>query len=186
MNKTIQLVVGVWFVLIFLFLLKGKCFSRTDEIPYKNTKPTKIAFIKVPPPPISREERIDGYVRDVSRGYNVSPELVQSIIYHESRYDEHARSGDCVGLMQINSRYHIVRAKRLGVTNLSDPYSNVLVGVDYLSELLRTYKDPALVLMIYNSGTCRGMSLYSKGEISGYARKVLAREKQLKAKKPRG
>lgn len=186
MNKTTLILVGISLIIFFVLVIGCKCSSKTDEIAYSNTKPIKIASIKVPPPPVTREDRINGYVKEVCRGYRVSPELIQSIIYYESRYKEDARNNDCVGLMQINGRYQISRAKKLGVTDLTNPYENIQVGVDYFSDLLITYKDPALALMIYNSGTCRALSLYGKGEVSTYARKVLAREKQLKTRNSRG
>lgn len=129
----------------------------------------------------TKEEKINKIVKEVCGLYNnVKPELVESIIFHESRYDINAKNNNCVGLMQISTYFHKARAKKLGVTDFYDPYDNVLLGVDYLSELFSIYEDPALVLMVYNSGPNNALTLYKKGKISNYAYSVLEREKQIK------
>lgn len=77
---------------------------------------------------------------------DVSPEIVLGIIYAESRFtpDVIDDSGSYFGLMQIGPRWHADRMERLGVTDLLDPYSNILVGVDYLNELLQTLEDSSM------------------------------------------
>ena len=68
--------------------------------------------------------------------------------------------------------------ERLGVTDLTDPYDNILVGVDYLQELTRRYVDQAMVLMIYN-GDSRAWKFWETGEMSKYAAKILERAEEL-------
>lgn len=46
--------------------------------------------------------------------------------------------------------------ERLGVDDLFDPYSNILVGADYLMELAEKHGDVALVLSIYH-GESKGI-----------------------------
>lgn len=78
---------------------------------------------------------------------NLDPELIKAIVQRESRYDptQVNRSTGVVGLMQINPKWHSARAKELGVDDLSDPYGNILVGCDLLSELMSEYpRDYAL------------------------------------------
>lgn len=121
------------------------------------------------------KEIINIYIEEICRRYkNVDSDLVKSIVYHESRYNPKATNGKCLGLMQVSTRWHSTRAEKLGVTNFYDPYSNILLGVDYLSELIDDYKDPALALMLYNMKHDDALSLYSHGIISGYAKSVLA------------
>lgn len=127
------------------------------------------------PEPLTLEEQIDIWVEEICSNYNVNSSLVKSMIWHESRYRPDARNGNCLGLMQISTRWHQGRAERLGVTDFFDPYSNILLGVDYISELLTKYKDPALALMAYNMGPAAAVAKYRSGEISGYAKSVLAR-----------
>jgi hypothetical protein len=122
------------------------------------------------------KEIISIYIEEICKRYkNVDPNLVKSIVYHESRYSPLARNGSCLGLMQVSTRWHANRAEKLGVTDFYDPYSNILIGVDYLSELFEDYKDPALVLMLYNMRHDDAINLYNKGLISGYAKSVLAK-----------
>ena len=122
------------------------------------------------------------YLEYVCEQKAICPELVQAIIETESHWDPEARNGDCVGLMQISEKWHQDRMERLGVTDLTDPYDNILVGVDYLQELTRRYVDQAMVLMIYN-GDSRAWKFWETGEMSEYARKILERAAELEGKK---
>lgn len=122
------------------------------------------------------------YLEHVCEQKAICPELVQAIIETESNWDPEARNGDCVGLMQISEKWHQDRMERLGVTDLTDPYDNILVGVDYLQELTRRYVDQAMVLMIYN-GDSRAWKFWETGEMSEYARKILERAAELEGKK---
>lgn len=125
----------------------------------------------------TKEDEINDYVYMICEWYsNVSPNLVQSIIYEESRYNPNAKNGNHIGLMQVSSVWHAKRAENLGVKNLYDSYGNILVGVDYLNELiLSTNGDIVLSLMIYNMGYQNANRLYSNGLISSYALNVLSR-----------
>ena len=53
---------------------------------------------------------------------------------------------------------------RLGVTDLLDPYSNFLVGCDFLAELLAKYDLPN-ALTYYNSGS-PGYNQYARDVIN--------------------
>lgn len=136
--------------------------------------------------------RVDARMDDLESWYDyidfaceqkdICPELVQAIIETESNWDPDARNGDCVGLMQISEYWHQDRMERLGVTDLTDPYDNILLGIDYLQELFRRYEDPAMVLMIYN-GDSRAWKFWETGEMSEYAAKILNRAAELERKK---
>jgi len=131
----------------------------------------------------SPQEVIDEYIRDICTMYdNVEPELVMSIVWHQSRYDPNAISsnGKCVGLMQISTFWHRSRAFQLGVEDFFNPKDNILLGVDYLSELFKLFNDPKLVLMLYNMDHDAAFEMYNKGEISYYAKSVLERAEMLK------
>lgn len=67
---------------------------------------------------------------------DVDPEYVCAIVFHESRFDPLAQNKDtdARGLTQIRPKWHAERAKNLGVTNLYDPYGNLLVCFDILSD----------------------------------------------------
>lgn len=132
--------------------------------------------------PLTFEDQVNLWVRDICKMYpNVKPELVMSVIYHESRYSPtEVSSANCVGLMQLSVKWQTQRANRLGVTDLMDPYGNILVGVDLLSELLTmTNGDVAYALMCYNMGVGNAKPLYSQGIVSSYAKSVMSRQAYL-------
>lgn len=132
------------------------------------------------PEPFSIRDRIDSYIYEISNKYNFDRFIIHSVIWHESRYDVKARNTIHLGLMQISTKWHSERAATLGVYDFYDPYGNILLGVDYLSELYETTGDMALTLMLYNMGHTRAKELYDRGEISYYARSVLARADELR------
>lgn len=125
-------------------------------------------------------EEIDGYVSDICKFYKIDEELVHSIIWHESRYNPSAVRGNCVGLMQVSTKWHSDRAVRLGIVDFYDPYSNILLGVDYLNELYTNNKSTTLVLMLYNMEHKTARAMYSRGITSDYARSVIDRAMMLK------
>ncbi len=131
-----------------------------------------------------RAESVDDweeYIEVVCGEYGICPELVQAIIERESSWDPKAENQGCIGLMQIEPLFHRGRMERLGVTDLRDPYDNILVGVDYLAELFRRYKELYPVLMFYNAGYSEkeGLLAYEKGHVSDYAREVDLRAQEI-------
>lgn len=121
------------------------------------------------------------YAKEIGEQYNIAPELIIAIIEAESNgrwniVSEH----NAVGLMQIIPEYHTERMERLGVTNIYDPYSNILVGVDYLSELAKKYDDLPTVLMCYNEGEYgTAIERAENGDWSDYAKKIMKRSQIL-------
>lgn len=110
--------------------------------------------------------------------YGICPELLMAIIERESCGQADVIGGDCIGLMQINPKYHKGRMERLGVTDLFDERSNILVGADLLSELFEEYHEAALVLMIYH-GEKNAIKKAESGKISSYAESILERSAEL-------
>ena len=109
-------------------------------------------------------------IEDVCAARGVDVRVVLAIIEVESRFDESAIGDRCqsFGLMQVQPRWHGERMARLGVTDLLDGVQNVLVGVDYLDELLDRYGgDYYKALTAYNAGHYRGC-------VTPYAYKVMA------------
>lgn len=110
--------------------------------------------------------------------YSICPELIMAIIETESRGQADEVGGGCVGLMQINERWHKDRMERLGVRDLFDERGNILVGTDYLSELFEKYEDVYLSLMIYH-GESDAIEKLENGETSEYAEVILERSAEL-------
>jgi hypothetical protein len=144
--------------------------------------PTSIPEPSITPEPVKTDKEVyNGYAEKICRKYrNVDPIIVKCIIFYESTYDPKATNGNCVGLMQVSKHWHADRAKKLGITNFYDPYSNILLGVDYLSELFKDYKDPKLVLMLYNMKRSTAFGRYKTGSISTYACSILNRSEKIK------
>lgn len=126
-----------------------------------------------------------GYVYDICLEYNVCPELIIAMIEAESSGDRYCTSkSNAQGLMQIIPKWHMERAYSLGVTDLYDPYSNILVGVDLVSDYAETYKDLPLVLMVYNEGAYHGaVERAENGKYSEYAKKIMQRSSELQKAK---
>lgn len=123
-------------------------------------------------------DEIIGYCDEIGEEYGICSELLQSIIITESTGKPDAKNGGCIGLLQINEKWHKERMERLGVDDLYDPYSNILVGADYLMELAEKHGDVALVLSIYH-GEKDAFEKNEKGIISNYAKKILERSEFL-------
>lgn len=141
----------------------------TLEVEEEKVKPETKKETKV----LTEKEKIKNFIAEVSKLYNVDPYLIESMVYHESSYKPRLKTGSCYGLMQINPKWHKDRMKRLGVTNLYDPYENILVGVDYINELIMQNQDTRLALMMYNMNHKTALENYKSGNISYYARSVI-------------
>ena len=124
----------------------------------------------------------ENFINSVSESYNLDPNLVKAVIKTESSCNTEALSNaGCVGLMQISPKWHEDRCTKLGLTvdDLYDGNSNILVGCDYLSELINTYQDIPFALMVYNEGYTHALKTYQEIGISDYANKVLSNYYQI-------
>ncbi|MBD5549510.1 MAG: lytic transglycosylase domain-containing protein [Lachnospiraceae bacterium] len=110
--------------------------------------------------------------------YDICPETIQSIGWWESRFDPKAENGGCIGIMQINPRWHQDRMDKLGVTDLLDTRQNMTVAVDYLSDLLKEGEDMEIPLMRYHGESRIGERL-DAGEMSEYVESVLTLSAEL-------
>lgn len=122
--------------------------------------------------------KIDGYITEISEDYGICPELIMAMVETESNYQPDAKNDSCIGLMQVSDKWHTDRMERLGVTDLYDPYSNILVGVDFVAELADEYGDIGLVLMLYH-GESKAFSNVQNGILSEYADGILSRSAEL-------
>lgn len=110
--------------------------------------------------------------------YDICPELIQAICYHESRYVLDVDNGTCKGIMQINEPVHSERMKKLGVTDLYDLDSNIHVGADYLAELFADYPDAGTVLGLYH-GEKNAVKKGKTGNYSNYTKGILEKAYEL-------
>jgi hypothetical protein len=110
---------------------------------------------------------------------DVELSLILAIIQKESHYNPTVNGSGAIGLMQVIPSCHTDRISRLGVSDIWDPYSNILVGTDLINDLLKIYKDPGLALMCYNMGEGNALYKYNNHGYSGYALEVLSIKKEI-------
>lgn len=119
-------------------------------------------------------ETVVELTEQITEIYPICPELIQALIFYESsnQSDIISKYGD-IGYMQVNPKWQSDRMDKLGVSNLYDGYSNILVGTDYLYDMCVEHEDVAVALMAYNMGSDKAVELAEAGVISDYARKIL-------------
>lgn len=123
------------------------------------------------------------YVYEICEGYEgIDPYVVIAQMYFESRYTPDAKNGNYYGLMQVHKSTHSARMEKLGVTDLWDPYSNILVAVDLLDDIYHNYagEDIGYTLMLYSMSWDSAKKLHANGQLSEYASKVLVMAEELK------
>lgn len=122
------------------------------------------------------------YIESIATEYDIPAELITAVIETESQFNEDAKNGNCVGLMQVNPRWQKERMKELGVDDLKNPHANILVGTDYLVDLINDYETVENALTIYNMGN-KGIELVKRGKTSKYARTIVKRTEELIAER---
>lgn len=120
--------------------------------------------------------RFNRYIDNISRDHNVDPYLIRAIVEVESSYNHLAVSPKgALGLMQIMP----ATAKRFGVKNPFDPYSNIEGGVRYLKYLLKLFDNELrLSIAAYNCGERRVIEQWQIPQIKetqNYVKKVMTR-----------
>ena len=114
----------------------------------------------------------------VGAEFGICPELLESIMEHESSGNPRAVNGNCKGLMQVYEKVHVQRMAKLGVTDLYDPESNVRVAASILVELFEQNDDCGLVLMQYN-GSSDAKRRAENFDFTQYAQSVMDRAYEL-------
>lgn len=128
-------------------------------------------------------EKMQVYTYCVCKQYGVRYDLVIALIEKESgyRFDKVGDDGHSIGYMQIYEECHRDRMERLNVTDLTNPYQNVLVGIDYLSELIERYGTIQDALAAYNYGEQGAKQhLWKKGiYVYDYNQTIMNRMKEI-------
>ena len=101
------------------------------------------------------------YTLNLCSQYGVDSSVIFSVMYHESHFNAATSGSGAQGLMQIIPRYSASRMAKLGVTNLYDPASNILVGIDLLAEYYHTYGSWNQALTAYRTGNAGNDSAYA-------------------------
>ena len=116
----------------------------------------------------------------IGHEFNICPELLMAMAERESRCLPEVENGSCKGLMQVNATCHKHRFIDAGwsETEWTDPYKNMYVAADYLSDLFADYEDVGIVLGLYH-GESNAVSRAQKGQLSSYVTKILERSEEL-------
>lgn len=128
--------------------------------------------------PVVVPEDVKAISEELGQASNICPETIQAICWWESRFQPDAESGGCVGIMQVAPKWHKERMDRLGVTDLTDTRQNMMVAVDYLSELVEDEEDMEEALMRYH-GESRVQERLDAGEMSAYVEGILTLSAEL-------
>ena len=176
------IIMAAMFAFVFLFIYT----DVPEKVYAAEVKPIKTG-IEVNKNAVEQMESLKDPIRTtvekVCEDYpDVSPELVMSVIYHESRFNQYAKSkdGSCVGFMQISTRWNKDRAKKLGITDFYDMESNIRLGADILQEFYSKHNDMGLALMMYNMDHKSAYSMWKRGKLTVYAKSVLAKAEDYK------
>lgn len=95
---------------------------------------------------------------DAAAGFKIDPLWLHAIIWQESKYDPHARSGAAArGLMQFIPDTANAVGPAIGLPNLTldqlfDPAVSIRLGAAYWAQLMQRFKSPEQALAAYNGG----------------------------------
>ena len=173
MNRQIDTFIKIILVLclvlicIFLAIKPKKVTAQTDTTEVEVVADLELkTYFNVP---ISQE--LQDHIFVECKKHNILPAVIVALIEKESVFDNYAIGDDgrAFGLMQVQPKWHLERMIELNCTDLFDPFKNITVGVNYLSELLNRYDgNIEKALTAYNRGSFNG-------KITNYAKEILKR-----------
>ena len=119
------------------------------------------------------------YCEEIGPTYDICPELLEAIAWHESRFTEDVTNKNCWGLCQVNIKVHADRIENLGYTkkDMLKARPNIEVAADYLHELYETYGDDSpIVLSLYSGAGWDAVEKYNEtGIMTDYCEDILSR-----------
>ena len=141
-----------------------RCYMTDEEVQedYENQKISEALYASgYFRDDIPLDEETQAYLRAACEESGVKYELALAVIWKETDFRNIiGDSGDSIGYMQVQPRWHKERMERLDVDDLQDPFGNFRVGCDYIAELMEKYPLEN-ALTAYNSGI-PGKSEYAK------------------------
>lgn len=124
-------------------------------------------------------EEIIEYCEEIGPKYDICPELLEAIAWHESRFTPTVTNRKCWGLCQVNVKVHADRIDKLGYTkdDMLEAGPNIEVAADYLAELYQTYGDDSpIVLSLYSGAGWDAVEAYKEnGTMTDYVEEILTR-----------
>lgn len=143
--------------------------SKTKSSTTSNITTTKL-YNSIP-----LSARFQKHIDEKCKSYGLSTNVVMGVLKKESSFQTQIMGdrGEAYGLMQVQKKWHRARMRKVGATDLLNPYDNVNVGIDYLAELYRANnKNWHKTLMAYNGGQAyanRRTSTYYSRTVMQYA-----------------
>ena len=125
------------------------------------------------------------YISGLCEEYEIPLAMVLTVIEKESTWNAEAVNYNktCFGLMQIHKINAGWLEEEHGITDLKDPYQNILAGIIMLAEYWDDYNaNPHLMLMCYNFGKPAAKNLWKKKIYSSqYSRWIVGRMGKIEA-----
>ena len=130
---------------------------------------------------IPLDEELQIWVFDYCKDKHISPYLIFAMCERESNYNADAvgDSGNSLGIMQIQPKWHQWRMDKMGLFDWMDATQNIMIGIDILLDLYSKNDDTAWVLMAYNGGVAYANRHCDAGNISEYAECIMVRAEEL-------
>ena len=166
-----------WFIFVGAAILVWLAFPKPQEAqaestPVQTVQPASVTE-QVPLYDVPLSADLQEHIKGLCDDYGVDMPLVLAVIGQESNYNAGAvgDGGNSIGLMQIQPKWHQNRMDKLGVTDLTDPYQNVTVGIDLLAGLIEK-GGTRWAIMAYNAGAETADYHTAIGTITKYAAEV--------------
>ena len=123
-------------------------------------------------------EEIKEICERVGAEFDICPELLEAICYHESRFDPKVKNKNHYGLMQINVKIHKDRIEKYEYTaaDMFEAEPNIRVGADLLAELFNLFGDDDYLVLSFYAGGWKAVENYKEyGFLLDYVTEILER-----------
>ena len=129
------------------------------------------------------QDSVHSMAEVIGEQYGISPILLQAIARVESQYaTDLTNSSGAVGICQVVPKYNKDRMDRLGITDLKNPYYNMVLCAEYIKDMrtLSPYgNDQNFIIMSYHAGINGATSKYEKNMSTDYVTSVNQTIKEL-------
>lgn len=152
------------------------CDNKQSQAEYQPTHkaPSEMNYETFTAWDVPLDKDLQLYIYELGERYGIESELILAVIGIESNYkaDVIGDNGNSYGLMQVQPKWHEERMTQYNVTDLLNPYENVLIGTDYLAECIGK-GGLEWGLHCYNGGQAQANAYAEQGIISEYAESVM-------------
>lgn len=111
--------------------------------------------------------------------YEICPELLEAMCWHETRCKPNLENEGCIGITQINPKYHKASMDLLGIEDLYDYDQNIHLCAYTMRQYADEQEDVYYALMCWNSGSTKGKRLFEEGKFTSYAIEVTQESQEL-------